>query len=90
MLGEPVARPRQGAPGAPVECNVEARNQSGRTLVSATVRCELLDERGWPISSGLGALQNVPAGQSRQVRTVVYGVRSFSRARAVVTATTFQ
>lgn len=69
---------------------MEATNRSARTLVVATLRCELLDEDGWPLASGLAALQNLPAGQSRQVRAVVYGVRSFSRARAIVNMASFQ
>ncbi|MCC7106415.1 MAG: hypothetical protein IT307_14860 [Chloroflexi bacterium] len=89
-LAQPVARPRQNAPGAPVDCSVEATNRAQQTLLSATVRCELLDERGWPIAIGLGTIQNLQAGQTRQIRSVVYGVRSFSRARAVLTAASFQ
>jgi hypothetical protein len=89
-LGQPVARARQNAPGAPVDCSVEATNRAQQTLLSATVRCELLDERGWPIATGLGTIQNLQAGQTRQVRAVVYGVRTFTRARAVLTAASFR
>jgi hypothetical protein len=89
-LGEPNLTPRAGAPGAPVDCAVDVANRSGRTLARLILACELLDGDGVPVGTGLGALQNVPNGDSRAVRTVVYGVRSFASARAVVTSADFQ
>jgi hypothetical protein len=89
-LAEPTATPRAGAPGAPVDCSVAVANRSGRTLASLVLACELLDADGVPVGTGLGATQNLPDGQSRSIRTVVYGVRSFASARGVVTSAVFQ
>ena len=89
-LGAPNVTPRAGAAGAPVDCAVDVANRSGKTLSRLVVACELLDTDGVPVGTGLGALQNVPNGESRPVRTVVYGVRSFASARAVVTSADFQ
>jgi hypothetical protein len=89
-LGAPNVTPRAGAAGAPVDCAVDVANRSGKTLSRLVLACELLDTDGVPVGTGLGALQNVPNGESRSVRTVVYGVRSFASARAVVTSVDFQ
>jgi hypothetical protein len=89
-LAEPTATPRVGAAGAPVDCSVPVANRSGKTLASVVLACELLDADGVPVGTGLGIIQNLPDGQTRSVRTVVYGVRSFASARAVVTSATFQ
>jgi hypothetical protein len=84
------AAPRPGARGAPVDCAVDVANHSGRMLSRVILSCELLDERGLPLGSGLGTLQNVPDGQTRSVKTVVFGVRTYASARALVTSATFQ
>jgi hypothetical protein len=59
------------------------------TLSRLIVACELLDADGVPVGVGLGALQTVPDGESRQVRTVVHGVRNFVSARVVVNSASF-
>ena len=89
-LSEPTVAPRPGAEGAPVDCSTEVSNRSGRILSRLVLACELLDADGVPIGTGLGALQNVANGQRRAVRTVVYGVRNFASARAVITSLEFQ
>src|SRR5215211_1876453 len=73
-LSTPTAVPRSGAAGAPVDCSAEVLNRSGRSVSRLVLACELLDADGVPIGTGLGALQNVANGQTRPVRTVVYGV----------------
>jgi hypothetical protein len=90
MLGSPVAKPRAGAPGGPVDCAIDVANQAGQTLSRLIVTCELLDSDGVPIGAGLGTAQNLANGDRQTVRTVVYGVRVFSSARAVVTQAIFQ
>jgi hypothetical protein len=89
-LGEPRLNPRPTQAGAPVDCSVEVANRSGQTLSRLILRCELLDAQGVPLGAGLGDLNNLPTGESRTVRTVVYGVRSFASARAQVSTATFQ
>jgi hypothetical protein len=54
------------------------------------VTCELLDADGVPIGAGLGAAQDLASGDRQTVKTVVYGVRVYSSARAVVTQAIFQ
>ena len=81
---------RAGAAGAPVDCAVEVANRSGQTLSRLILRCELLDGQGMPIGVGLGSVTNLAGGESRAVRTVVYGVRNFASARAQVSLATFQ
>lgn len=89
-LGEPKVSPRAGAAGAPVDCSIEVANRSQQTLSRLTVRCELLDQQGMPVGVGLGSLSNLAGGESRAVRTVVYGVRSFATARAQVSGASFE
>lgn len=89
-LGEPKVSPRAGAAGAPVDCSVDVSNRSQQTLSRLTLRCELLDGRGMPVGVGLGSVTNLAAGESRAVRTVVYGVRSFATARAQVSGVAFR
>jgi hypothetical protein len=88
-LAEPVAVPRVGERGAPVDCSIRIANNSGTTLNRVILACELLDADGVPVGTGLGTAQNIPNGQSRSIRTVVYGVRNFATARALVTSATF-
>jgi hypothetical protein len=88
-LAEPVAVPRVGERGAPVDCSLRIANNSGTTLNRVILACELLDADGVPVGTGLGTAQNIPNGQSRSIRTVVYGVRNFATARALVTSATF-
>jgi hypothetical protein len=89
-LATPSTTPRAGASGAPVDCSVEVTNRSGQVLSRLVLSCELLDAEGAPVGSGLGMLQNVPGGERRSLRTVIYGVRSFASARAVVTTAEFR
>jgi hypothetical protein len=89
-LSEPRLNPRPTQAGAPVECSVEVANRSGQTLSRLILRCELLDAQGMPLGAGLGNVTNLPNGERRMVRTVVYGVRSFASARAQVSTATFQ
>lgn len=89
-LSTPTAVPRSGVAGAPVDCSADVLNRSGRSVSRLVLACELLDADGVPIGTGLGALQNVANGQTRPVRTVVYGVRNFASARAVITSLEFQ
>lgn len=84
-VGEPKVNPRTGQPGAPVDCSVDVGNRSGQALGRLIVRCELLDEGGVPIGVGLGSVGNLVDGETRSIRTVVFGVRTFASARAVVT-----
>jgi hypothetical protein len=86
----PSTAPRAGAAGAPVDCSVEVRNLAEQTARRLVLACELLDESGLPVGSGLGSLENLRGGQNRSLRMVVYGVRNFASARAVVTAAEFQ
>ena len=89
-LGEPRLNPRPNQAGAPVDCSIDVANRSGQTLSRLILRCELLDAQGMPIAAGLGNVNNLPNGESRTVRTVIYGVRSFASARAEVSTATFQ
>ena len=50
------------------------------------VTCELLDRDGFPLGAGFGATYDVPSGESRPIRAVVYGVRDFAAARVAVTS----
>jgi hypothetical protein len=83
-VGEPRVTPRPGQPGLPVECAIDVANRSAEALSRLIVRCELLDDGGVPIGVGLGNIASLPAGESRTVRTVAFGVRAFASARAVV------
>ena len=69
---------------------MDVANQAGQALSRLIVTCELLDPDGVPIGAGLGTAQNLANGHRQTVKTVVYGVRVFSSARAVVTQATFQ
>jgi hypothetical protein len=69
---------------------VPVSNRSGRTVSSLVVACVLLDPDGRPLGSGLGLVQNLPNGETRPVRTVVYGVRSFASSRAEVSSVVLQ
>jgi hypothetical protein len=89
-LSLPSTDAREGAAGAPVDCSVEVRNLAAETASRLVLACELLDEAGVPVGSGLGSLENLRGGQSRSLRMVVYGVRTFASARAVVTVAEFQ
>lgn len=89
-LGLPIARPREGASGAPVDCAFDVVNRSEQQVVRAIVACELRDERGVPVGSGLGVVENLAPGGTVSVRTVVYGVRRFASAHAVVTSADVQ
>jgi hypothetical protein len=86
QLGQPTATPRQGAPGAPVDCTVSLTNRSGRPLESAVLACELLDSDGVPLGTGLTSVQGLRDGQTRTIRTVIYGVRIFDSARAYLSS----
>jgi len=85
-LGKPVVAARPGANGAPVDCTVDATNRSGQTVARLLVTCELLDRDGFPLGAGFGATYDVPSGESRPIRAVVYGVRDFAAARVAVTS----
>ena len=89
-LAVSAATPRAGASGAPVDCAVDVANRSGKTIARLVLTCELLDAEGVPVGAGLGAVQNLPDGERRAVRTVVYGVRSFASARALVASADFR
>ena len=89
-LSDPVARPRADQPGGAVDCAIDVANQAEQTLSRLIVTCELLDADGVPIGAGLGTAQNLVRGDRQTVKTVVYGVRVFSSARAVVTQAVFQ
>ena len=86
----PSTAARDGAAGAPVDCSVEVRNLAEQTARRLVLVCELLNANGVPVGSGLGSLENLRSGQNRSLRMVVYGVRSFTSARAVVTTAEFQ
>jgi hypothetical protein len=88
-VGRPSVSARSGASGAPVDCAVDVVNRSGKTLARLLVSCELLDSTGVPIGTGLGTAFDVRNGETRPIRTVVYGVREFASARAVVTGAIF-
>ena len=90
VLGSPVARPRAEVPGGAVDCAIDVANQAEQMLSRLIVTCELLDHDGVPIGAGLGTAQNLASGHRQTVKTVVYGVRVFSNARAVVTQAVFQ
>jgi hypothetical protein len=89
-LSAPVAKARADAQGAPVDCSVDLQNRSGRTVTRAVVTCELLGADGLPVGAGLGTAQNLANGDHQTVRSVVFGVRVFASARAVVTQAAFQ
>jgi hypothetical protein len=69
---------------------VDVTNSSERVAVRLVVGCELLDSRGLPVGTGLGAVRDLKSGESQTVKTVIFGVRSFSSARALVNAASFQ
>jgi hypothetical protein len=52
--------------------------------------CELLDPDGVPIGTGLTSVQSLADGQSRNIRTVIYGVRVFQSARAYVSSAEYR
>lgn len=89
-LGVPKANVREGAAGAPVACSVDVSNLVDRPLRHLVVGCELLDARGVSLGVGLTSLDRLPVGDTRSVRAVVYGVRSFANVRAFVTSLDLQ
>ena len=89
-IGEARATVRPNQPGAPVECTVEVTNRSPQQFATVNVGCELLNADGRSLGVGLGGVGGIEPGTTGQVKTVVYGVRSFARARAVLNAVTFQ
>ena len=85
-----MASPRAELPGGAVDCAIDVANQAEQVLSRLIVTCELLDTDGVPIGAGLGTAQNLASGERQTVKTVVYGVRVFASARAVVTQAIFQ
>ena len=85
-LGQPKATVREGAGGAPVACTVDVSNRVDRPVRNLVIGCELLDAQGVSLGVGLTSLDRLQAGDTKSVRAVVYGVRSFADARAFVSS----